>query len=100
MPVADEVEDDPLEDRPAGDPEHRLGDGVRQRPQPTPWPPAMTTAQFVASDGLEELVEQVQAGRAAVRVDHRDRADPAGAHQLDRLGTALALAHGDECAGE
>ena len=33
-PEADEVQHDPLEDRPAGDPEHRLGDGLGQRPEP------------------------------------------------------------------
>ena len=75
----------------------RLSVSGRRR---TPWPPAMMTAQFVRIDGLQELLEQVQADGTAVGVDDGDRIDAAGAHELQCGRAAIAGGHGQIAAGQ
>ena len=93
-----EVQDRPLEDRPAGDAQHRLGDGLGQRPQPDALAAGHDHGVGRALDRDEERVQQVEPDRPAVAIEDRDRADPPGPHELEDLGPALARSDRHEVA--
>ena len=94
--VPDEVQDDAFEDRTPGDAEHRLGNGLGQRSKAHATPAGHDHGRRVPGDGLQELVEKVQADRPAGVVDDGDRADRHGPASAPALPLGLSHVDTDE----
>ena len=89
-PEPDEVEDQPLDDGPTGDRDHRLGQVLGQRTKAHALAAGHDDRPVRPDDGLQELLEQVEADGTAVGIDDGDGIDAASAHELQRGRAAIA----------
>ncbi len=96
----EEVEDQPLDDRPAGDRDHRLGQVVGERAKAHALTAGHDDRPIRASHGLQELLEQVETDWTSIGIDNGHGIDSTGAHEFQRGRAAIFRRHREVAAGQ